>query len=120
MSLAWSTFLLAEYSFPAFVVGLLDLFLFYLAGYECTLDCDFWSVVAIEEGSVDFDAGNPSGCNPKTNDDPVGGLGIVTPSFPSVVPCTGVDEETGFANGRRGSDEVGGAGEPFVTEREDG
>jgi hypothetical protein len=120
MPLVRSTFLLSEDSFPAFVACLLDLLLFCVAGNKCPLDRYLRSVVAIEESSVDFDAGNSSRCNPKTYDDPVCGLCVVTSSFPSVVPSAGVGKDARFADGRCGCDEIGGTGKPLVTEGENG
>lgn len=76
-------------------------------------------MVAAEEGSVDFYSGNFTRCDAQTDDDPVGGLGVVATSFPAVVPCAGVDEDAWAADRGCRVYEVGGFGEPFVTEGED-
>lgn len=120
MPLAGSTLLLRENCFPACIVGFLDGFLFGLAGDEGAFDGDFRGVVAVEVRRVDFDAGDAAGGDAEADDDPVEGLGVVTPRFPAVVPGACVDEVAGFADWGCGCDEVGGAGEPFVAEGEDG
>jgi hypothetical protein len=62
MSLTRSTFLLRQDSFPARVSCLLELLFFLLVCNEGTLDGDFWCMVAVEEGSVDFNTSYLSTC----------------------------------------------------------
>lgn len=76
-------------------------------------------MVSREESSVDFDARDGAGCYAETDNDPVEGGGVVTASFPAVVPGAGIDHFSGLADGWGGGDEVEGFGEPFVGEGED-
>jgi hypothetical protein len=62
MSLTRSAFLLRQDGFPARVSCLLDFLLFLLVCNESTLNGDFWCMVAVEEGSVDFNTSYLPAC----------------------------------------------------------
>jgi hypothetical protein len=119
MALTWAAFLFREDSFPACVARLLDFFLLFLICDESTFDSDFRRVVAVEESSVDFYTCDLSTGCPEAENDPVGGFGVVATRFPTIVPCSGVDEDSGSANWGTWCDEVFGGSEPFVAEGED-
>jgi hypothetical protein len=118
VSLARPAFLLGQDSFPAGEVLALDLLLF-VVGREAALDRDFGGLVAVEEGRVDFDAGDFAGSDAEAEDYPVEGLGVVASCFPAVIPGSGVGEDAWFADGWLGVVEVLCGGEPFVGEGED-
>jgi hypothetical protein len=115
VSLAWSAFLRAQYRFPASVSCLLHLLLA-LIGYESALDSDFGCVVAIEEGGIDFNTSHLSTCRAQSYDNPVRRLGIVASRFPTIVPRSGMCEDSGSANRWSWCDEILRCGKPFVAE----
>jgi hypothetical protein len=116
--LARAAFLLWQDGFPAAEVLALDLLLF-VVGCEAALHGDFGRLVAVEEGCVDFDAGDFAGSDTEAEDYPVEGLGVVSSCLPAVIPCSCVGEDAWLANGRLGVVEVLRGGEPFVGEGED-
>ena len=118
MSLARPAFLLGQDSLPAGEVLALDLLLF-VVGCEAALHGDFGRLVAVEEGCVDFDAGDFAGSDAEAEDYVVEGLGVVASCFPAVVPGSCVGEDAWFADGGLGVVEVLCGGEPFVGEGED-
>ena len=119
VALRGSALLLVEDGFPAGEIVLLHGLLVRRRRYEAALHRDLGRVVPVEEGGVDFYAGDAARGDAQAEHHPVGGLGVVAAGFPAIVPGAGVGEDARFADGGCGCDEVLCGGEPLVGGGED-
>jgi len=118
MSLTGPSFLLWEQHVPTNITPILINLL--RSGDRPPLDSNSGGFIPVEVRSIDFECTETARGNAQFSDDPVSRLGIVSASFPSVVPGPGGYEDARLVYGGSGCEEVGGVGEELVREGLDG
>lgn len=76
-------------------------------------------MVTVKKGSIDLGTKNSSRGYSKLYDDPIGRFGIVTSSFPTIIPGTFRGESSLFSDGIIRLDEVFGFCKPLIGKTED-